>query len=282
MCVSTSGGSVAHNAVRQVLWKPARRSAGTSRSWLPRTRSRSPGHSARSGLGATDRAVGEPNREPEDMNATTLKALYEAQLEEDLQPPVDPDVDRRGTRGMLRVSRRLPAGDLVEANCGRIWVWSDLHLGHSTSISSFARPFESTREADDAFFRNWHRTVGPGDTIICLGDVAIGGLSGTRLRRLRSAPGRKIVVHRQPRDQRRGRARDPRAARAPWFEVRPRDQFAGGLRRATGDQVRHRDTACKRDGISQARLGLGHRDRISETTFARLLDNRSMWCAASS
>ena len=128
------------------------------------------------------------------MNATTLKALYEAQLEEDLQPPVDPDVDRRGTRGMLRVSRRLPAGDLVEANCGRIWVWSDLHLGHSTSIGSFARPFESTREADDAFFRNWHRTVGPGDTIICLGDVAIGGLSGTRLRRLRSAPGRKIVV----------------------------------------------------------------------------------------
>ena len=54
--------------------------------------------------------MGEPNREPEDMNATTLKALYEAQLEEDLQPPVDPDVDRRGTRGMLRVSRRLPAG----------------------------------------------------------------------------------------------------------------------------------------------------------------------------
>ena len=95
---------------------------------------------------------------------------------------------------MLRVSRRLPAGDLVEANCSRIWVWSDLHLGHSTSIGSFARPFESTREADDAFFRNWHRTVGPGDTIICLGDVAIGGLSGTRLRRLRSAPGRKIVV----------------------------------------------------------------------------------------
>ena len=115
--------------------------------------------------------MGEPNRAPEDMNATTLKALYEAQLEEDLQPPVDPDVDRR---------------------C--IWVWSDLHLGHSTSIGSFARPFESTREADDAFFRNWHRTVGPGDTIICLGDVAIGGLSGTRLRRLRSAPGRKIVV----------------------------------------------------------------------------------------
>ncbi len=31
-CVSTSGGSVAHNAVRQVLWKPGRRSAETLRS----------------------------------------------------------------------------------------------------------------------------------------------------------------------------------------------------------------------------------------------------------
>ena len=37
-----------------------------------------------------------------------------------------------------------------------------------------------------------------------------------------------------------------------------------------------------RENGSETRLGLGHRDRISETTFARLLDNRSMWCAASS
>ena len=46
--IGLSVGAVAHNAVRQVLWKPARRNAGTSRSWLPRTRSRSTGHSARS------------------------------------------------------------------------------------------------------------------------------------------------------------------------------------------------------------------------------------------
>ena len=32
MWVSTSGGSVAHYAVRQVLWKPARRSPAISRS----------------------------------------------------------------------------------------------------------------------------------------------------------------------------------------------------------------------------------------------------------
>ena len=47
---------------------------------------------------------------------------------------------------------------------------------------------------DDALFRSWHGTVTPGDTIICLGDVAVDGLSGTRLKRLRSAPGRKVLV----------------------------------------------------------------------------------------
>ena len=47
---------------------------------------------------------------------------------------------------------------------------------------------------DDALFRNWHGTVNPADTIICLGDVAIDGLSGTRLKRLRSAPGHKVLV----------------------------------------------------------------------------------------
>lgn len=74
------------------------------------------------------------------MNATTLKTLYEAQLEKDLQPPVHPHVDRRATRCMLYISRRMPAGELKEANPGRIWIWSDLHLGHTATISSFARP----------------------------------------------------------------------------------------------------------------------------------------------
>ena len=128
------------------------------------------------------------------MNATTLKKHYEVQLEEDLKPPVRAHVDRRATRCMLYISRRMPAGELKETNAGRIWIWSDLHLGHTETISSFARPFASSQEMDDALFRSWHRTVSPGDTIICLGDIAIHGLSGTLLKRLRRAPGRKILV----------------------------------------------------------------------------------------
>ena len=134
------------------------------------------------------------SEQPTRMSATTFKTLYEAQLEEDLEPPVHAHVDRRATRCMLDFSRRMRAGELPEATSGRIWIWSDLHLGHTTTVSSFARPFASAEEMDDALFRNWHRTVNPADTIICLGDVAIDGLSGTRLKRLRSAPGRKVLV----------------------------------------------------------------------------------------
>ena len=99
------------------------------------------------------------------------------------------------------LERQQPLVDLAEvdlyvqeATPGRIWIWSDLHLGHTTTISSFARPFASAAEMDDALFRSWHRAVNPGDTIICLGDVAIDGLSGTLLERLRSAPGHKVLV----------------------------------------------------------------------------------------
>ena len=95
---------------------------------------------------------------------------------------------------MLGISRRMSVGELKEENHWRIWIWSDLHLGHDETISYFGRPFENPRQMDDALFASWKRTVTPGDTIICLGDVAVTGLWGTSLRRLRRAPGRKILV----------------------------------------------------------------------------------------
>ena len=47
---------------------------------------------------------------------------------------------------------------------------------------------------DDAIFRTWEKTVAPEDTIVCLGDAASGALSGRTLKRVKNAPGRKILV----------------------------------------------------------------------------------------
>ena len=128
------------------------------------------------------------------MNATALKMIYEAQLREDLTAPVHEHVDRRATQYMLQLSTILPARTFRETDGKGIWIWSDLHLGHADSVWYFDRPFIDPEHMDQALHRAWTRTVDPGDTIICLGDVALPELWGRQLKRLRAAPARKILA----------------------------------------------------------------------------------------
>lgn len=125
------------------------------------------------------------------MDALTLKKLYESQLQEDLQPPVAPDVDRRETRYMLRLSRRMAPGTLCEDDHAGIWVWADLHLGHTKTLETFGRPFKTADEMTDQIFSNWQRMVTPEDTILILGDITVHGLWGQRLERLLPATRRR-------------------------------------------------------------------------------------------
>ena len=113
---------------------------------------------------------------------------------EDLTAPVHEHVDRRATKYMLQLSTILPARTFRETDGRGIWIWSDLHLGHADSVWYFDRPFIDPEHMDQSLHRAWTRTVDPGDTIICLGDVALPELWGRQLRRLRAAPGRKILV----------------------------------------------------------------------------------------
>ena len=129
------------------------------------------------------------------MDPLTRKKLYEFQLDADLQPPVAPHVDRRETFYMLRVSRGLAPGALREDEHARIWAWSDLHLGHTETLHAFGRPFETAAGMDDKIFWNWRRVVAPEDTLLILGDVTVHPLWGRRLKRVRQAPGRKILVY---------------------------------------------------------------------------------------
>ena len=85
-------------------------------------------------------------------------------------------------------------GKQREQDHAQVWLWSDLHLGHAMTISVFGRPYKTPDEMDEALFGAWRRVVEPDDTVVILGDVAIGGLSGRRLKQLRAAPGRKILV----------------------------------------------------------------------------------------
>ena len=128
------------------------------------------------------------------MTAEDLKVLYETELREELDDLRRPYDERMGLWGLLCESRRTEPGELREEDRADVWVWSDLHLGHAPTIGVFGRPYGTPEEMDDELFGAWWQVVAPGDTIVNLGDLTPGGLSGRRLKRLRAAPGRKILI----------------------------------------------------------------------------------------
>ena len=76
------------------------------------------------------------------------------------------------------------------------WLWSDLHLSDRAVLEAWKRPFRHTRELDRHLLREWRRAVRPGDTIICLGDVAHPDAWWDRRTALdiRNLPGRRILI----------------------------------------------------------------------------------------
>ena len=54
-----------------------------------------------------------------------------------------------------------------------IFFTSDLHLYHANVIRYCARPFATVEEMNEIIVKNWNETVGPDDTVYCLGDFAM-------------------------------------------------------------------------------------------------------------
>ena len=75
-------------------------------------------------------------------------------------------------------------------------VWSDLHLGHANIIGYTGRPFAGAAELDAALRAAWRSGVSPANTLICVGDFAMGLTRAIDTwERVAAAPGRsKILV----------------------------------------------------------------------------------------
>ena len=50
---------------------------------------------------------------------------------------------------------------------------ADLHFGHRNIIKYCKRPFENEGHMDKVMIGQWNRTVGPKDTVYCLGDFTM-------------------------------------------------------------------------------------------------------------
>ena len=129
------------------------------------------------------------------MDAAGLKRLYEAQLLAGASPGGgDTHHGRRTFGAMLKASRGLPARRLPE---GPTWVWSDLHFGHDNIIRYANRPFADAEAMDERLYANWQETVGEGDTLIFVGDIAMRDAVGAHTwRRIRAGRGaaKRLVV----------------------------------------------------------------------------------------
>jgi calcineurin-like phosphoesterase family protein len=74
----------------------------------------------------------------------------------------------------------------------RVWLTSDLHLGHANIIGYCDRPFHDTESMDAALLQLLGKVV-PGELLVIVGDIALGKF-GEAMALLKSLPGRKILV----------------------------------------------------------------------------------------
>lgn len=75
----------------------------------------------------------------------------------------------------------------------RTWYTADLHLGH-VAISAYTnRPYVAVGEMNEAIVANFSDHIRPEDTLVVLGDVAMGQIAET-LPLVGKLPGRKLLV----------------------------------------------------------------------------------------
>jgi calcineurin-like phosphoesterase family protein len=60
----------------------------------------------------------------------------------------------------------------------RLFLTSDLHLGHFNIIKYCNRPFKSLQQMDETLIRNWNERIKPEDWVIYLGDFCFKNTSG--------------------------------------------------------------------------------------------------------
>ena len=125
------------------------------------------------------------------INSESAKQVYAHDLDAWMRGALGPTNrhSRRMYRAMLRMLDELPAREL-EAD-DKVWVWSDLHLGHENIIRYTNRPFRNASEMDEALYANWRNRVSDEDTLVFVGDLAMRtALSEDTWRRVRQGVGR--------------------------------------------------------------------------------------------
>ena len=116
------------------------------------------------------------DRTAEGQTHLKLKHQYLDELRQGLTTE-KPRAWPRGIRWIIEHTEAHPVA-VHRPDAHRTWVWSDLHLRHANTIKHCNRPFADAREMDRALMAAWTSAVGPGDTVVNGGDVALPGTLG--------------------------------------------------------------------------------------------------------
>lgn len=75
----------------------------------------------------------------------------------------------------------------------KFFITSDTHFNHANIIKYCNRPFSSVEEMNEALIKNWNEVVSNDDTVLHLGDVALGNkeMAEAIIKRLN---GKKILI----------------------------------------------------------------------------------------
>lgn len=76
---------------------------------------------------------------------------------------------------------------------GRVFFTADQHFGHRNIIDFCDRPFKDVDHMNETLIANWNDTVTPDDTVVVLGDFAMGKIDMT-LKIVRRLNGTKVLV----------------------------------------------------------------------------------------
>jgi len=76
----------------------------------------------------------------------------------------------------------------------RVYLISDLHLGHANIIRYCNRPFRNVGEMNRTLIRNWNAVVEPENTVFFLGDLCFGRDSGTPESWLKRLAGQIVFI----------------------------------------------------------------------------------------
>ena len=127
-------------------------------------------------------------------NGEQAAVFYRADLERALARVAHKKLASRAYRAMLRAVADYGGASLATPS-SQVKVWSDLHLGHTKIIDYAQRPFDDANDMARQLWSNWDAAVGPGDTVVCVGDLAMSpALNEATWARLRAAPGRAKVL----------------------------------------------------------------------------------------